>query len=92
MKRRHVPMRMCVGCQEMKPKRELVRIVRTPEGEVLVDPTGKKSGRGAYVCPDESCLEKAVKARRLEKALGKEVSPEVVEAVRLRLRAGPGSA
>jgi len=90
VKRRHVPMRMCVGCQEMKPKREMVRIVRTPEGEVLVDPTGKKSGRGAYVCPDEGCLEKAVKARRLEKALGREISPEVVEAVRLRVRAGPG--
>jgi predicted RNA-binding protein YlxR (DUF448 family) len=72
----------------MKPKRELVRIVRTPEGEVLVDPTGKKSGRGAYVCPDEGCLEKAVKARRLEKALGREISPEVLEAVRLRVRAG----
>ena len=90
MKRRHVPMRMCVGCQEMKPKREMVRVVRTPEGEVLVDPTGKKSGRGAYVCPDEGCLEKAVKARRLEKALGREISPEVLEAVRLRVRAGPG--
>ncbi|MDI6894586.1 MAG: YlxR family protein [Bacillota bacterium] len=85
-------MRMCVGCQEMKPKRDMVRIVRTPEGEVLVDPTGKKSGRGVYVCPDHGCVEKAVKTRRLEKALGREMSPEVLETVRLKVRESPGAA
>lgn len=84
MKHRHVPTRMCVGCQEMKPKREMLRVVRTPEGEVLLDPTGKKSGRGAYVCPQAVCLDQAVKSRRLERALGKELSPEVLAALRQR--------
>ncbi|MEW6546471.1 MAG: YlxR family protein [Bacillota bacterium] len=92
MKRRHVPMRMCVGCQAMKPKREMLRIVRTPDGEILLDPTGKKSGRGAYVCPDQACLDKAVKARRLEKALGKELSSEILGALRRQVGgdSGPG--
>lgn len=89
MKRRHVPTRMCVGCQEMKPKREMLRVVRTPEGEVLLDPTGKKSGRGAYVCPHQDCLDRAVKTRRLEKALGRELSSEVLALLRERVVARP---
>ena len=62
------PMRKCTGCNEMKEKRELVRIVRDPEGNVSVDLSGKKSGRGAYICKDKACLMKAQKARRLERA------------------------
>jgi predicted RNA-binding protein YlxR (DUF448 family) len=64
-----IPARMCVGCQEMKPKKELIRLVRTPEDVIAVDPTGKRSGRGAYICPDPECLMKARKGKRLEKAL-----------------------
>lgn len=74
---RKVPLRKCVGCQEMKAKRELIRVVHTPEDEVLIDPTGKKNGRGAYLCPDESCLQTAQKRRSLERALKMSI-PDVV--------------
>ncbi|CAA7602540.1 Domain of unknown function DUF448 [Acididesulfobacillus acetoxydans] len=77
MKVRKIPMRMCLGCQQMKPKRELLRIVKTPEGRVEIDPTGKRNGRGAYLCPDPECLKKAAKGHRLEKAFGVPV-PEAV--------------
>ena len=61
-----IPERKCLGCNEKKPKKQLIRIVRTPEGEVVLDTTGKRSGRGAYICPDSKCLAKAVKSKRLE--------------------------
>lgn len=64
-----IPMRKCVACQEMKPKRELLRIVRTPDKDVVIDLKGKKSGRGAYICFNDNCLEKAKKRKSLEKAL-----------------------
>ena len=70
-------MRMCLGCQQMKPKKELLRIVRTPEGTVELDPTGKRNGRGAYICPNLVCFQTAVKERRFRKAFGVEVAPEV---------------
>ena len=75
MKVKKIPLRMCTGCMEMKPKKELIRVVKTPEGEVTVDLTGKKSGRGAYICRNIECLEKAFKAKRLrseERRVGKE--------------------
>ncbi len=72
-----IPMRMCLGCSEMKPKRELIRVVKTPEGEILLDATGKKSGRGAYVCPDPECLRLARKSKRLEKSFSCRISDEV---------------
>ncbi len=68
-RRRKVPLRVCVSCQEKKPKKSLIRIVRTPQGEVEIDRTGKKSGRGAYLCMDEECLRKARKGKKLEKHL-----------------------
>lgn len=68
MKQKKIPMRMCLGCQEMKPKKELIRIVRNNEGEVSVDFTGKKPGRGAYICKSVPCFEKARKGKKLEKA------------------------
>lgn len=71
-------MRMCVGCREMKPKRDLLRVVRTPEDEITIDFTGKKSGRGAYVCEDEACLTRAIKQRQLERALERPVSEEIM--------------
>jgi len=74
-------MRMCVGCREMKEKRELIRIVRTPEGETLIDPTGKKSGRGAYVCQSSACLKRAIKQKQLERQLQVSLTDEVNEAL-----------
>ncbi len=85
MKQRKTPTRMCVGCREMKPKRELLRVVRSPEGEISLDPTGKKSGRGAYVCPDAECLKRAVKTRQLERALEAPVSDAVLEALQAQM-------
>lgn len=74
-----IPMRMCVGCREMKPKKELLRIVRSPLGEVSIDTTGKKSGRGAYVCYQEPCLMRAIKQHQLDRALEVTVSAEITE-------------
>ena len=74
-----IPMRQCLGCNEHKPKIELMRVVRTPEGETVLDFTGKKSGRGAYVCRSLSCLKKARKSRRLEKNLDCAISDEVYD-------------
>ncbi len=70
MQQRKVPMRMCTGCGQMKPKKELVRIVRSSQGEISVDRTGRKPGRGAYICDSTECLKKARKSRRLEKSFG----------------------
>ncbi len=74
-----VPMRRCVGCGEMKSKKELLRIIRTAEDEILLDATGKKNGRGAYICPNEECFKKAVKAKGLERSLKMAVPKEVIE-------------
>ena len=81
MKPRKIPMRMCVGCREMKEKRELIRIVRTPQGETLIDPTGKKSGRGAYVCRSPECLKRAIRQKQLERQLQVTLTDEVNEAL-----------
>lgn len=80
-----IPQRMCVGCQEMKPKKELIRIVRTPAEEIEVDATGKKSGRGAYICPRVECLQRAAKGKRLERALERPVSKEIYDLLAQRL-------
>ncbi|MEG0874135.1 MAG: YlxR family protein [Clostridiales bacterium] len=76
-----IPQRMCVGCREMKEKRELIRIVRTPEGETRLDATGKMSGRGAYICFSGQCLERAKKSRGLDRALNITISQEVYESL-----------
>ncbi|MCL2409186.1 MAG: YlxR family protein [Oscillospiraceae bacterium] len=73
------PMRQCLGCREMKPKRELIRAVRSPEGEVSLDFVGKKPGRGAYLCRDAECLKRAVKSRALGRAFGTEIPQAVVD-------------
>lgn len=80
-KPRKIPMRMCVGCREMKPKKELLRVVRTPEGEVVLDETGKKAGRGAYVCCNAACLRRALKQKQLDRALETRLSGETVQAL-----------
>ncbi len=72
-------MRMCLGCGEMKPKKELIRAVKSPEGEISLDLTGKKNGRGAYVCPSAECLRLARKARRFEKSFECRISDEVYD-------------
>ena len=81
MKPRKIPMRMCVGCREMKEKKELIRVVRSPEGEVSLDPKGKKPGRGAYVCPNADCLKRALKQKQLERQLDVTLPPETAEAL-----------
>ena len=82
-----IPMRMCVGCREMKSKRELVRIVCAKEGAIAVDVTGKAPGRGAYVCPSRNCLERAVKSRALERAFSRKVENEIFDALASRIEA-----
>ena len=74
-----IPQRMCLGCREHKDKKELVRVVRSPEGEVSVDLTGRKNGRGAYICKSADCLKKARKQKAISKALNCEISDEVFE-------------
>ena len=85
MKPKKRPMRMCVGCREMKPKRELIRVVRAPDGTVSMDPVGKKPGRGAYVCRQEACLTRAIRQRQLERQLEVQLTPEVSEALQYEL-------
>lgn len=74
-----IPMRKCLGCMQSFPKQELIRIVRTPENEVLIDLKGKKSGRGAYLCKDKACLKKAIKAKRIQNNLEVQLSEELIE-------------
>lgn len=74
-----IPMRQCLGCREMKPKKELIRVVRSPEGEISLDFRGKAPGRGAYICPDAQCLKRAIKARALEKAFSAQIPDTVYE-------------
>lgn len=80
MKRRKVPIRMCVSCREMKPKKELVRVVRGPEGEISIDDErGKKPGRGAYICRNSTCIEKAKKNKILERTLNQKIEDEIYD-------------
>jgi len=76
-----IPMRQCLGCREMKQKRELIRVVRSPEGEISLDFRGKKPGRGAYICPNPDCLKRATKAKALSRAFGAEIPPEIMESL-----------
>lgn len=90
MKTRKLPVRMCSGCQVQKTKQELVRVVRSPEGEISLDRTGKKSGRGAYLCPNPECLKKARKARRLERSLSCQIPDTVYSALEEEMHKGEG--
>ena len=89
---RKIPQRLCLGCQTVHPKKELVRIVRSPEGDFSVDRTGKKAGRGAYVCDRIECFDAAVKARRFQKSFQGEVSAEVLKTLRLEFEQGKAHA
>ncbi|MBE6854048.1 MAG: YlxR family protein [Ruminococcus sp.] len=79
MKPKKVPLRLCLGCNEMMPKQTLIRVVKSPEGEISLDFTGKKPGRGAYICKNPDCLAKAQKSRRLEKSFSCRVEGDVYE-------------
>ena len=85
-----IPMRQCLGCREMKPKRELVRVVKTPENEIKLDKTGKLNGRGAYVCRNPECLKKAQKAKSLERSLEVPIPQEVYDRMIREMEANNG--
>ena len=86
MKHKKIPMRMCLGCSEMKPKKELLRVVKSPEGEISLDFVGKKNGRGAYICRNTECYEKARKSRRFEKTFSCKIEESVYEVMADELR------
>ena len=97
MKQKKIPLRKCTGCNEMKPKRELVRVVKGPDkkddngeviekGSISLDLTGKKPGRGAYVCNNINCLEKAIKAKRFERAFGTQIPQEIYDDIKEEMK------
>jgi len=87
-KPKKIPQRQCVGCREMKEKRALIRVVKSPEGEISLDFRGKKPGRGAYVCPDAECLKKARRSRALERAFSAQIPGEVYDALEQEMANG----
>ena len=82
-----MPVRMCVGCQEMKNKKEMIRVIKTPEGTFMLDATGKKNGRGAYVCPSEECLQLARKNKGLERSFKQAIPADVYESLEKEMEA-----
>ena len=84
-----IPLRQCLGCREMKPKRELIRAVRSPEGEISLDFMGRKPGRGAYVCPSADCLKMARRSKALERAFGAPIPDEVWQALEREMQEAP---
>lgn len=86
-----IPLRQCLGCREMKPKRDLIRVVRSPEGDISLDFKGKKPGRGAYLCPNSDCLAKVRKSRALERAFSAQLPAEVYEGLEREMKEAPPS-
>lgn len=86
-----LPERQCLGCRSMKPKRELVRVVRSPEGSVSIDRHGKAPGRGAYICPAPDCLKRAIKSRALSRAFGVEIPQEIYDTLTQEMEADHGT-
>lgn len=82
-----IPMRQCLGCREMKPKKELTRVVRAPDGTVSIDSQGKSPGRGAYVCPNTICLQKALRSKALDRSLEVEIPQEIYETLIAQMEA-----
>ena len=91
LKPKKIPQRQCVGCRTMKNKKDLIRVVKSPEGELSLDFTGKKSGRGAYVCPSADCLARARKSKALERAFETAIPAEVYEALQAQMEANDGN-
>lgn len=85
VKQKKIPLRQCLGCNEHKPKKEMLRVVRTPEGDVVLDFTGKRSGRGAYICYDVKCLKKARKSKRIESNLEVAIPEEIYDGMESEL-------
>ena len=83
-----IPMRQCVGCREMKPKKELIRVVKSPQGEIDLDLRGKAPGRGAYLCPDGACLKKAIKSKALERGFEMAIPAEIYEDLTKKMEEG----
>ena len=85
---KRIPLRQCLGCHEMKPKRELIRVVRSPEGEISLDFRGKANGRGAYICPKAECLKKAIRAKALERAFQTSIPESIYGRLREEMERG----
>lgn len=83
---KRIPQRKCIGCGISKNKSDLLRVVRSPENEISIDPKGKKSGRGAYICKDENCLKKAVKAKKFNRSLEVDISDDVLESLLCQIK------
>ena len=88
MQQKKIPMRQCVGCREMKPKKELIRVVKSPEGAISLDFRGKAPGRGAYVCPDPACLKRAMKSQALERGFETAIPQEVYDSLLAAMEEG----
>ena len=86
-----IPMRQCLGCREMKPKRELIRVVRSPEGSISIDSKGQAPGRGAYICPSPECLKRAIKAKAISRAFEIEIPQEIFDALTAQMEAQDGT-
>ena len=86
MQKKKIPLRKCTGCGEMKPKKELVRVVKTPDDQVLIDLTGRVNGRGAYICPDAQCLKIARKSKRIEKSFQMQIPDEIYDKMEEELK------
>ena len=82
MSMKKVPLRQCIGCQEMKSKKEMIRVIKTAEDEIMLDATGRKNGRGAYLCPSMECLKKAVKGKGLERSFKMAIPKEIYDQLR----------
>lgn len=87
MQQKKIPLRQCLGCREMKPKRELIRAVRSPEGEITLDFVGKKPGRGAYLCRDPQCFKRVIKSKALSRAFGAEIPQSVLDTLNEQIQA-----
>jgi len=81
-----IPIRTCIGCNESKPKKELIRVVKSPEGEISIDFTGKKNGRGAYLCFNVNCLEKAIKTKKLSRTFETQIEDEIYDKLRAEMK------
>ena len=88
MQQKKIPMRQCVGCREMKPKKELIRVVKSPEGAISLDFRGKAPGRGAYLCPDPACLKRAIKSKALERTFEIPIPQEIYDGLLAKMEEG----
>ncbi len=86
MSTKKIPLRQCIGCGEMKSKKEMIRVLKTAQQDILIDATGRKNGRGAYICPSKECLNKAIKSKGLDRSFKMAISKEVYEALEKEMK------